>query len=119
MPTYLFLCFYILPIVLGIFVAWLIAPDKAMAFFNEMPKVLDRPAEIVMGASIITCVLLAWPWTEDGRIYFRDIQENCYKRRKADDVCRHRENFRYDYVCCSAVCPKLKEEKEKRDAKQF
>jgi len=109
---------YILSTTLALSIVWLIAPDKAMAYFSNVARVVERPGEIVMGASIIASVLLAWPWTEDGRIYFRDIQENCYKRRKSDDVCRHIVNLEYDYVCCSAVCPKLKEEKERRDARQ-
>jgi hypothetical protein len=110
---------YILSTTLALSIVWLIAPDTAMAYFNEIPKVLNKPGEMVMCGSIVACVLLAWPWTEDGRIYFRDLREECeYRGRWKEDICAHYDNKGKDFVCCSAVCPKLKEEKERRDARQ-
>jgi hypothetical protein len=121
MSTFILAGLYILPVVIALSVIWLIAPEKAMAYFSEMSKVVDRPADMIMCGSVIACVLLAWPWTEDGRIYFRDLKEECeYRGKWREDICFHPVNKAKDYVkdgfvCCSAICPKLKEEKEKRD----
>lgn len=73
-------------------------------------KVMAQPAEAILCATCIIGVLAFWPW-KDNRAIFSEIQKDC-EWRDEEDCCMRSENWDKDYVCCSAVCPILKREKE-------
>jgi hypothetical protein len=96
------------PLVLGLGIAWGIAPEKIEPIFTGfIPKVISNPGEAILCGTMMLAVLAFWPWKRDNRIYFRDVKEECYDYSKRSNLC-----IIEFCECCEANCPKMKEREE-------